>query len=366
VDSNNKVVNVATYVAQIADAMAQRGIDFAANFWNYWNFFGVTPPSWFQDIQRTMITAATSIFQPDLINHELFYNSELALGHTLIVVAHSQGNLYVNQAYPVVTALGGGQRFNIVGVATPAPSVAGSGPYFTLVGDVITSVPGSLPPDTINGPPSPCPSSPFSSGSVACHSFDDSYMVGNATRPAITNAVTSKTAVAPTTPGIQWLSFVEGNPGFPGDGQFVVAGPNTYFGGVEAIYFEPIPAVSFGGMMNGFTLTLFPPAGVTLQSITYDVLAIHPPLGCPVTGWGTGIGGSFGLVTVNGVQGFVLSVAQSDVQGQLTLLNQYLSQHYVGCQYGLADMYLGIIYLNLGVMTRLDALAFAFGQGVVP
>jgi hypothetical protein len=119
-------------------------------------------------------------------------------------------------------------------------------------------------------------------------------------------------------------------------------------------------------MMNGFTLTLFPPAGVTLQSITYDVLAIHPPLGCPVTGWGTGIGGSFGLVTVNGVQGFVLSVAQSDVQGQLTLLNQYLSQHYVGCQYGLADMYLGIIYLNLGVMTRLDALAFAFGQGVVP
>ena len=69
--------------------MAQRAIDFAANFWNYVNLV-VEPPAAIQDIQRTVITSATSIFQPDLLTHESFYNNELALGHNIVVVAHSQ------------------------------------------------------------------------------------------------------------------------------------------------------------------------------------------------------------------------------------------------------------------------------------
>lgn len=128
----------------------------------------------------------------------MFYSAELALGHKVIVVAHSQGNLYANQAFSVVTALGGSTLFHIVGVATPATSVAGSGPYFTLHGDIITLVPGSLPANITNDSPSPCQGALFS---VACHAFDDSYMdvqKGDHTRPAIVEAV---------------LAFIRGNSG---------------------------------------------------------------------------------------------------------------------------------------------------------
>ena len=185
VDSTNNIITTANFLAQLADAAVQEGIDFAANFWNYTDFV-VTPPAWFVDLQRQLITSATSIYQPDLVNHEVFYNSELGLGHHIIVVAHSQGNLYVNQAYDVVTSLGGANLFQIVAVATPAHSVAGGGPHFTLFGDVITVVPESLLPNISNDPPSPC-SAPL--GFIACHDFDNSYMAGDVTRPAIVQAV---------------------------------------------------------------------------------------------------------------------------------------------------------------------------------
>src|ERR1017187_7104074 len=60
VDSNNVIISTANKVAQAADAAVQQGIDFAANFWSYWTF-QIQPPSWLEDLQRTMITSATSI-----------------------------------------------------------------------------------------------------------------------------------------------------------------------------------------------------------------------------------------------------------------------------------------------------------------
>jgi hypothetical protein len=189
VDSNNIIVVMANFIDQLADSLAQLGIDYAATFWSYWNY-GLQPPTSFQDLQRTMITSAISVFQPNLVSHEAFYNAELGLGHNVIVVAHSQGNLYVNQAYDVVTSIGGKNLFHIVAVATPAHSVADAGgTYYTLHGDVITAVFGSLPPNISNDPPSPCPTL---LGFIACHFFGSSYMdlqKGDMTRPAIVNAV---------------------------------------------------------------------------------------------------------------------------------------------------------------------------------
>jgi len=193
-DSNNNVISTANMLAQIADAGVQEGIDWAANFWNYWNFV-IQPPTWLENIQRTYITAATSAFQPDLLTQEAFYNSELALGYQVITVAHSQGNLYANQAWDVVTAVNGKSLFHLVSVATPAHSVASGDHYFTLTGDIITLVPGSLGPDITDDAPSECPTgiiNPLSAGPYACHSFDDSYMsvqYGDNSRPAILNAI---------------------------------------------------------------------------------------------------------------------------------------------------------------------------------
>jgi 6-phosphogluconolactonase (cycloisomerase 2 family) len=194
-DSSNLLVRTDNVFIQLADAAAQEGIDFAANFWICWHFLSTSPTSCQdqQNLQRQYILSATATYQPDLLDHEALYKDELTAGHRVIVVAHSQGNLYVNQAYELVTASGGSDHFHVVAVATPAHHVAGAGPHLTLDGDVITLVPGSLPSNIANDPPSPCPTSPLLVN-VACHDFDKSYMDvenGDHTRPAIVNAVLS-------------------------------------------------------------------------------------------------------------------------------------------------------------------------------
>jgi hypothetical protein len=214
-------VDIENFFPQLEDAFLQRGVDFAANFWNYWSLTSA-PPTWFQNIQQQMIFAATSVFQPDLLIQESFYYTELGFGHNIIVVAHSQGNLYVNQAYTVVTSLGGANLFHIIGVASPDTYVAGAGQYFTLHGDIITLVPGSLQPNITNDPPSPCPASisPLTLvDSTLCHSFDSSYIddkndpqgdMSDMTRPAIINAVLAN--LSPSVPPTWTQRFPASSP----------------------------------------------------------------------------------------------------------------------------------------------------------
>src|ERR1051325_11675782 len=128
VDTNSNTINFAlNVVPQLMTALTKLGIDFVANFWQYWRG-ELTAPQEFQDIQRTVLASATSFFQPDLLKHELFYSAEIGAGHNIVVVAHSEGNLYANQAYDVVTSIDGKHLFHIVAVATPASRVADSGP----------------------------------------------------------------------------------------------------------------------------------------------------------------------------------------------------------------------------------------------
>lgn len=193
VDSNNTVISTGNKILQIADAMAQRGVDYAANFWQYWNV-SIAPPSWFQDLQRTLITSAASVFQPDLITQELFYSAELGAGHKIVIVTHSQGALYANSAYEVVIGLSGHQQdLHIVSVASPATYVAGNGSHVTLHGDIITLVPGALAANSTNTTPAVCTTDP-----IGCHNFDKSYMAGDRTNPAIINAIISKIVVSNT------------------------------------------------------------------------------------------------------------------------------------------------------------------------
>ncbi len=62
----------------------------------------------------------------------------------VILVAHSQGNLFGNKMYTLFSDKEK-SRFRMISVATPANRVAGSGPYVTATGDlVIKAVPGAL------------------------------------------------------------------------------------------------------------------------------------------------------------------------------------------------------------------------------
>lgn len=77
--------------------------------------------------------------------YQLYTNASFNQKHNVLLIAHSQGNLFGNKMY---TLLNEDQKakFRMVSVATPANSVAGSGPYTTASGDyVINPIPGALP-----------------------------------------------------------------------------------------------------------------------------------------------------------------------------------------------------------------------------
>jgi hypothetical protein len=150
-------------------------------------------PSWLLDAFRRIVQKAY-VLQPDVNTHVNDYNNEIKNGNAVVVVAHSQGNLYANQEYPLIQpapSTSNPKNFSIVSVATPANSVAGQMCpqclYVTLVNDVITNVPGSLQPNVDNiGQPG---GDPCAQSQTQCHFFDSSYLAGIHSGPAIANYV---------------------------------------------------------------------------------------------------------------------------------------------------------------------------------
>ena len=74
----------------------------------------------------------------------LYRNGSFNNQHNVLLVAHSQGNLFGNKMYDLLS-VEEKQKFQMVSVATPADSVAGGGGYTTLHSDwVIKAIPNSL------------------------------------------------------------------------------------------------------------------------------------------------------------------------------------------------------------------------------
>jgi hypothetical protein len=117
------------------------------SFWRY--LAGLDPmPDFLQDILKEMASAADAAVvqaNPAVQKHIANYNTLLSEGNKVVLVAHSQGNLFANIAYlgiyPEYI-----NSFGVVSVGTPDNYVAGDGPYTTLDEDiVIGNVPASLP-----------------------------------------------------------------------------------------------------------------------------------------------------------------------------------------------------------------------------
>lgn len=188
IESNNSVLTVTNFLAQLLDAGAQQGIQMAPS--TLWGWLtgsaGGNPPPWFASAVSTALTSITSVAQPNLQLQLSLYQQALNAGNRVVVVAHSQGNLYVNQAFVLLSAAQQAD-FRVVAIATPAPTVPNNGPWYTLDGDVITLVPGHSPEDVTNDPPSVC----LTGNSIGCHDFDNSYLTGDYTRPGILDATIS-------------------------------------------------------------------------------------------------------------------------------------------------------------------------------
>ena len=166
--------------------------DQAASFWR-WLGSSEVAPDWFQQATREIASTydlAEAVIDDDLYAHVQRYKGLLMEGNRILVVAHSQGNLYANAAY---TNLASDNRmpmdaFGILSVATPASRVAGGGAYYTLMYDlVIASVsmamPNILPGNVTNT---------MSDTDWLHHSFIDSYLNGDQSGALIVNSALSQ------------------------------------------------------------------------------------------------------------------------------------------------------------------------------
>lgn len=76
--------------------------------------------------------------------YDIYQKNSFSKGHNVLLVAHSQGKLFGNQIYEVLSD-DEKNKFQMVSVGTPANKVAGGGDYTTLHGDfVIRPIPSSL------------------------------------------------------------------------------------------------------------------------------------------------------------------------------------------------------------------------------
>jgi hypothetical protein len=152
-----------------------------------------------------------------------------------------------------------------------------------------------------------------------------------------------------------WLTFLEGNPGIPGDGIFVNASYSDY-----SWSFHPTPPIPLSQVTDGITFFIFPPPGTpNVQSINGGFDAIAPDKsgacqsgissGFPIT--------TFPTYTINGVQGAAISFS-------LATLEQIVAG---SCDFTLNDLQITEIRVTAHTsgtqpIQQLDALGVVFAN----
>jgi hypothetical protein len=352
----------------IVDSAAQILAGNMSSFWRVWGNLEVAP-NWFQQIALQTargIDQGLYVFEPDLQMHIQQYRAEFSKGNKVVTVAHSQGNLYANEAYNVlyngISPLQT-RSFGIVSVANPASFVAGDGPHTTFFGDIITLVLFALLPNTpSDGVGVLCSISPW-----CLHGFADAYLEGTVSRNQILQDIVdviSGLEFPPPEPAAHYLSFRGGNPGIPGDGVVVHADttifPDPPFGSPG---FTLNPTFSLSGITNGITVSVFPPNTVPLDDITIIIGLTVEGLPVELCSTRASTTNQFRLV-VNGVEGIAAFWRQTTLES----IGQTLPIFHPQCPPTTVDkMRLSVLYLSLEDFVRdLDAAAVGIGINVFP
>ncbi|MGR5420255.1 YfaP family protein [Vibrio sp. PNB22_2_2] len=137
----------------------------------------------FRDISAALVTSSA----PAVVReHVGIYNAELQEGQKVIVVSHSQGNLFALQAASELNSEYS-SAWGMVAVANPASYVAAGGMHTTLYEDIVMEyIPGSMPANVPNFPNTPRDSLVDWTG----HRFVLSYMAsGTPSKSKIVNDV---------------------------------------------------------------------------------------------------------------------------------------------------------------------------------
>jgi hypothetical protein len=186
------------------------------------------------------------------------YRAELALMNKVVLVAHSNGNVYADEAYGRLTPA---ERTSIgvVAVATLLGSVPGDGPYVTLVEDTfVATFPGALGPNTTN-------TGGFCPEFIGCHAFVDFYLDGQVSGPKIVQdvSVTIPRLIRP--PGGTFVGLDLNETDF-GPGDTIRARLRVTNGGPARSIDFYLGLLAPDGTTVSFITSLSPLAGVTVKT----------------------------------------------------------------------------------------------------
>lgn len=115
---------------------AQQWVGWEASNLLLWLAYPDTAPAAFGELFRSWtVSLATSVSEAEAAQHADVYRAAFQRGEKVVVVAHSQGNLFANEAWRILDLERPAlpmQSFGVFGVATPATNVAGrTSPYLT-------------------------------------------------------------------------------------------------------------------------------------------------------------------------------------------------------------------------------------------
>jgi hypothetical protein len=176
----------------IFEVFRQREGEQAATFWRWISGLSLAP-EWFRDLSLDLASHSDlrgAIIDTDLRQHVQRYKTVLMEGGRVLVVGHSQGNLYANAAHTNLAHDQSGlpmEAFGVVAVATPSARVAGGGPHVTRADDLVINAVRLLYPDTLDGNVA----NGNADGDWTHHGFIDGYLDGDLSGPLIIGDVLS-------------------------------------------------------------------------------------------------------------------------------------------------------------------------------
>lgn len=182
-----------------------------SQFWRlYFRAVRLGTAAWFGPLLDNLYAklardSATFVLGDQVAEHMAKYRQHLALNRRVIIVPHSQGSLYANEEWRVLSSLEQG-RVRIVAVATPADKVQDGGPYTTLHEDSLARFlfPFALQANAANT--EPC------EDRYLCHGFKESYMNGTDSRTRIVDGILALLPVPVVGGAIEGLVLSEGVP----------------------------------------------------------------------------------------------------------------------------------------------------------
>jgi len=177
----------------IFQVFRQRQGESASTFWRWINGLSLAP-DWFREKALELASRGDlnqMVGDADLRRHVQRYKTVLMEGSRVLVVGHSQGNLYANSAYTILANDSDDlpmEAFGLVAVATPSSLVAGGGPHITRTDDLVIDAVRFFYSGTLRGNVT----NDNTDSDWKHHSFIDSYLDGDRSGPMIISSVLSK------------------------------------------------------------------------------------------------------------------------------------------------------------------------------